>query len=752
LNTTGAKNTFIGPTAGRVNTTGGQNAFVGGRAGFNNTIGNQNSFIGWQAGQQNVSGNENTFIGKYAGSSNTTGSLNTYIGSNADGSPSLTNATAIGAGAQVTQSNSVVLGNSANVGIGTSAPTNTLHVVGGLRLVDGQQGAGKVLVSDANGNGTWSSGPIGPTGPQGGTGANGATGPTGPTGPLVAGASGQTLRHDGNDWIANSALFNDGTNVGVGTISPYNRLQVLGDASTSASVSEFITTYVGFSDVRAINAVSTPGDGWGYGVYATGGYVGVHGRGSAGVYSGTAYGVYGESIGTAGSRYGLYGSADNPGGVGAFGVYGTADGALTNWAGYFANGNVHVNNNLCVGTTSSSIKLKVHGDPLSPNHIAEFQTTNVGDNPIIAVSANSVPADGYGYGVYATGGYTGVYGTGDGGSYGGTANEVVGVSTGSAGTRIGVNGLAINDGGEYAYGIYGSALSSGTKYAGYFSGNVYTTGSYLPSDQRLKKNIEEYDKASDALSALKPMSYDFDTAKYPYFNFPEGRQIGLMAEDLKRVFPGLVTVSAQPETIVSLDYAVSKNIPYELTKDSMAKIADAIEFDAVNYTGLIPVLVAGFQEQQQQIEGLYAVDNSEVIERMELLEKENTQLKEQLEAILSRLNAFDTDLQQCCFEHSAVTSDERPVTSVADAPKLEQNIPNPFHENTTIKYYLPCGTRTASIAISDLNGVQLKNFDLSGGKGFGQVLISGGAFAAGTYIYTLTVDGKTIESKRMVLL
>jgi hypothetical protein len=123
-----------------------------------------------------------------------------------------------------------------------------------------------------------------------------------------------------------------------------------------------------------------------------------------------------------------------------------------------------------------------------------------------------------------------------------------------------------------------------------------------------------------------------------------------------------------------------------------------------------------------------------------------------LEEILSRLNAFDTDLQQCCFEHSAVMSDERPVMSVADAPKLEQNIPNPFQENTTIKYYLPNGTRTANITISDLNGVQLKTFDLSGGKGFGQVLISGGAFAAGTYVYTLTVDGKQVDSKRMVLL
>jgi len=92
------------------------------------------------------------------------------------------------------------------------------------------------------------------------------------------------------------------------------------------------------------------------------------------------------------------------------------------------------------------------------------------------------------------------------------------------------------------------------------------------------------------------------------------------------------------------------------------------------------------------------------------------------------------------------------VTSEADAANSEQNQPNPFHENTTIRYYLPNGTRTASITIADLNGVQLKNFDLSGSRGAGQVLISGGAFAARTYVYTLTVNGKQVDSKRMVLM
>ncbi|MDR1652452.1 MAG: hypothetical protein LBS01_02150 [Prevotellaceae bacterium] len=52
---------------------------------------------------------------------------------------------------------------SAQVGINTENPTNTLHIVGdtatihgqAFRLVDGNEGAGKFLASDANGVGTW---------------------------------------------------------------------------------------------------------------------------------------------------------------------------------------------------------------------------------------------------------------------------------------------------------------------------------------------------------------------------------------------------------------------------------------------------------------------------------------------------------------------------------------------------------------------------------------------------------------------
>ncbi len=42
------------------------------------------------------------------------------------------------------------------IGIGTDTPDTTLHIAGAIKIVDGSQGSGKVLVSDANGITAWS--------------------------------------------------------------------------------------------------------------------------------------------------------------------------------------------------------------------------------------------------------------------------------------------------------------------------------------------------------------------------------------------------------------------------------------------------------------------------------------------------------------------------------------------------------------------------------------------------------------------
>lgn len=151
-------NVFAGLEAGS-QTTGFQNVFVGPNAGNGNTTGNYNAFIGTNAGLLNTTGGSNTFLGTFAGF-NSTGSSNTMIGSGADVPPSslLNNATAIGAQAHVSASNSLVLGgtgaNAVNVGIGTPAPGYKLHVIDpgntGLRVQTDTAG-GSVASFGSNG-------------------------------------------------------------------------------------------------------------------------------------------------------------------------------------------------------------------------------------------------------------------------------------------------------------------------------------------------------------------------------------------------------------------------------------------------------------------------------------------------------------------------------------------------------------------------------------------------------------------------
>lgn len=143
-NTTGSSNAFFG--GGGENTTGSANAFFGELSGSKNTTGSNNIMAGYNAGLNNTTGSGNTFIGSVSANSNTLGNNNTAVGYFADVAPGITNGTALGLWAKVTQSNSLVLGSingvngataDTNVGIGTTAPANKLHVNGTIRVTNG---------------------------------------------------------------------------------------------------------------------------------------------------------------------------------------------------------------------------------------------------------------------------------------------------------------------------------------------------------------------------------------------------------------------------------------------------------------------------------------------------------------------------------------------------------------------------------------------------------------------------------------
>jgi len=105
------------------------NTAVGSKSLYENTTGNANTALGKSALYNNNTGAGNTAVGFNALDGNASGSNNTAIGANSGTtSDNLENTTAVGAGAKASASHSLVLGNNANVGIGTSAPIYKLDV------------------------------------------------------------------------------------------------------------------------------------------------------------------------------------------------------------------------------------------------------------------------------------------------------------------------------------------------------------------------------------------------------------------------------------------------------------------------------------------------------------------------------------------------------------------------------------------------------------------------------------------------
>ena len=136
-NTTGAGNTAMGLDALYSNESGGNNTSVGFQSLYSNATGQSNSASGKNALYYNTEGSFNTAFGVDAGSANITGSNNTAIGYNANMAyDNLTNTTVIGSEAKAYQSNTVILGNNASVGIGTFAP----HSSAKLSIVSTNQG------------------------------------------------------------------------------------------------------------------------------------------------------------------------------------------------------------------------------------------------------------------------------------------------------------------------------------------------------------------------------------------------------------------------------------------------------------------------------------------------------------------------------------------------------------------------------------------------------------------------------------
>ncbi|MEO5673142.1 MAG: tail fiber domain-containing protein [Chitinophagales bacterium] len=415
-------------------------------------------------------------------------------------------------------------------------------------------------------------------------------------------------------------------------------------------------------------------------------------------------------------------------------VFSCTGGLTTSYVPRISNGNTKEictgliwddGSNVSIGTTSGFLgKLDVWSTANSVNSLYVKAT---------GTSSTGIAAVGKTYGIYsiANGAYAfggspmaAVYGTADGTSNSGTglsgnygvqgaisAAQSTSDNYGVAGrSEINSSGGTMNNYGVYGvagsgnnnYGIYGSISGNAGGWAGYFSGQVYSPyGSWTPSDENLKSNITDLTDATDLLNQLSPKSYTFNTDQYPSMNLPIGTQYGVLAQDVQSIFPQFITDAHQPA-----DYNADGTLLHE-----------AVDFKVINYPGFTGLLLASVKE------------------------------------LSSKIDDLQSQLDDCCGYGMQLrgdgSSDQTIELKSALSPSLGQSVLNPHSIQSTIPYYVPAESNEAKIIFKDQLGREVNAVHIVG-RGQGQLTIMTSQLEDGIYIYSLVVDGKVVDTKKMI--
>jgi hypothetical protein len=180
-------------------------------------------------------------------------------------------------------------------------------------------------------------------------------------------------------------------------------------------------------------------------------------------------------------------------------------------------------------------------------------------------------------------------------------------------------------------------------------------------------------------------------------------------------------------------------------KDAIGTIGNDTLINQQDFLGVSFIAIQALEKRTEKVQ--------QQQNEIDSLKSANNNLQQQLDNINARLDQITKAMSQCCNSFSSnmkYGNSEQLTVSGEQFASLQQNIPNPFSQSTSINYYLPAQINSAQINFYNQTGVLLKSVQLNN-KGKGNININMNEFSSGVYQYSLLVDGKIVDTKKMIL-
>jgi len=161
-----------------------------------------------------------------------------------------------------------------------------------------------------------------------------------------------------------------------------------------------------------------------------------------------------------------------------------------------------------------------------------------------------------------------------GGANGG-GNDII-LKTGGTHSNEGGNSIKIKELGielnvvAESYTSQGIRLSPAGGLVQVIGSGTYTGTWTQASDERYKTNIIPLSDLLKKVNLLQPVGYEWNKEEFPENNFPDGNQIGLIAQEVEKLFPEIVATNQ--DGYKSIDYSKISVLLIQAMKEQQSEI------------------------------------------------------------------------------------------------------------------------------------------------------------------------------------